>query len=247
MNRRLTFRPDLADCVLEDRVVAAIPNLGVIVLTTSGFVLLTPFPGANSSGSGSLGSGGNGGASTASSVSGAPTPTYMYITGANGLSSLRPGNITGVPSLAAGAAFASATTPTIQVGSGADTAGGPTNNISAGGATNNTVGLFSVADPTQRPLMTTIGGNSISTNSPVLPPGQSYRDNAPVAPPSPYGVLNQPPTVPNPTMNNQGTNPYAPNPQNGAPRLGPFGTMRGLNAPLPGSVLPSGTLNPSNN
>ena len=46
MNNRLMFRPDLNDCILEDRPLMAIANLGIIVLTTSGLSLVTPFPGA---------------------------------------------------------------------------------------------------------------------------------------------------------------------------------------------------------
>ena len=39
------YRPDLRACELEDRLVPAIPNLGAIVLTTGGYVLLlSPFP-----------------------------------------------------------------------------------------------------------------------------------------------------------------------------------------------------------
>lgn len=44
MNPRRIFRPDVNDCVLEDRLAPAIANLGVIVLTTGGYMLLTPFP-----------------------------------------------------------------------------------------------------------------------------------------------------------------------------------------------------------
>ena len=53
-------------------------------------------------------------------------PTSLYITGTQGISSLKPGNITGVPSLAGGAAAAGGVSLSIQVGSGADTGDGPT-------------------------------------------------------------------------------------------------------------------------
>ena len=46
MNPRRIFRPDLNDCGLEDRLAPVIANLGVIVLTTGGYMLLIPFPGA---------------------------------------------------------------------------------------------------------------------------------------------------------------------------------------------------------
>jgi hypothetical protein len=233
------FRPDLRDCILEERTLLAIANFGIVILTTNGLSLLTPFPGANSSGAAS------GPASTSSAgVSGVPIPTGLYITGTGGISSLRPGNITGVPSLAGGLA-AGGFSATIQVGSGADAAGGPTLNISAGGATNNVVGLASVADPTGRPALTVIGGTTAGSSSAVLPPGQSYRDTAPVAPSSPMGgVLNQSATGMNST-NSSGSS--APNPQLGAPTLGPFNRSRGMSGAMPGSLVPVTPMLPGNN
>lgn len=246
MKRRWMFRPDLAECTLEERVVPAVPNLGIIVLTPSGYVLLIPFPGANSSGAGSLGVSSGGGA-TAAPVSGAAIPSSLYITGNNGLSSMRPGNITGVPSLASAAAGASGgVTVGFTVGSGTDSANGPASNIANPVPVVNAVGLFTVGDSSQRPIVTTIGATSTGSGSPVLPPGQSYRDNAPVPPPTPTGVLIQPPSPINPSLNSQGINPFAPNPQNGAPRFGPFGPNRSLPNPLPSSVLPPGPGMPGN-
>jgi len=247
MNNRLAFRPNLVDCILEERVAPAIANLGLIILTTSGFSLIIPFPGANTSAAGSLGSSGPSGG-TASAVSGVTIPTSLYITGSNGISSLRPGNITGVPSLAAGAAGSGGLSISIQVGSGADSAdssGGPTNSISAGGATNNTVGLSTVADPTQRPAMTTIGTTSPGSSSPVLPPGQSYRDSAPVAAASPLNVVPQSTTA-GPGGGGMGGSMYNPNPQLGAPTLGPS-NRGGMNNPFPGSLVPITPMLPGNN
>ena len=180
MNNRLMFRPDLNECILEDRPLMAISNFGIILLTTSGLTLVTPFPGASSSAAGSLGSGSGGGGSSAS-VSGLPVPTSLYITGSGGISSLKPGNITGNPSTAGGAAAAGGVSLSIQVGSGADTAGGPTLNIVAGGATNNLVGLFTVADPTVRTMFTFTGtmNNTGSTSSPTPTTSQSQMQQAP--------------------------------------------------------------------
>ena len=45
MNAVRKFHPDLPACVLEERVLPVITNLGVIVLTTGGYVLITPYPG----------------------------------------------------------------------------------------------------------------------------------------------------------------------------------------------------------
>jgi hypothetical protein len=245
MINRLMFRPNLVECILEERVAPAIANLATIILTTSGLTLIEGFPGANNSGAGSLGASSSGGGS-ASSVSGTAVPTSLYITGTGGISSLKPGNITGVPSLAGGVAGAGGVAISIQVGSGADTGGGPTNNVSKGGATNNTVGLTTVADPTARPTMTVIGGaTSSASSSPVLPPGQSYRDSAPV---QASGSLN---TVPQSATSGPGmsADPYAPNPQAGAPTLGPFNMNRtgGMANPIPGSLVPVSPMGPGRN
>jgi hypothetical protein len=239
MINRLMFRPNLVDCMLEERVAPAIANLASIILTTSGYTLIEGFPGANSSGAS------NTVASSASSVSGTATPTSLYITGTQGISSLRPGNITGVPSLGAGATGAGGVGLSIQVGSGADTAGGPTNSVSNGGATNNVVGRATVADPTANPSQTVIGGATSGSSTPVLPPGQSYHDNAPVQPTGPMTTVPQSATS-GPAMS---TDPYAPNPQAGAPTLGPFNINRmgGMANPIPGSLVPVSPMMPGNN
>ncbi len=241
MFNRLVFRPNLVDCILEERVAPAIANLATIILTTSGYTLIEAFPGANNSGAGSLGANSSGGGSAAS-VSGVAIPTSLYITGSQGISSLRPGNITGVPSLASGAGAAGGVSLSIQVGSGADTSNGPTN----GGATNNVVSRSTVGDPTANPAMTVIGGPSTSSSeSPVLPPGQTYRDTAPVAAAGPLNTVPQSATA-GPAMS---TDPYAPNPQAGAPTLGPFNLNRsgGMVNPIPGSLVPVSPMTPSNN
>jgi hypothetical protein len=245
MNNSLNFRPNLVDCILEERVAPAIANLAIVILTTNGLVLIEAFPGANSSGAGSLGASSSGGGS-ASSVSGTAVPTSLYITGTGGISSLKPGNITGVPSLAAGATGPGGISLSIQVGSGADTAGGPTNSVSAGGATNNSVGLATVADPTANPTITVIGGNASSgSSSPILPPGQSYRDSAPVQPSGSSSMMPQ--STPNST-GSMGGNQIAPNPQMGAPTLGPSGLNRGgMINPIPGSLVPVSPMLPGNN
>jgi hypothetical protein len=241
MINRLMFRPNLVDCILEERVAPAIANLATVILTTSGLTLIEGFPGANSSGAGSVGS--NGGSTSASSVSGVAMPTSFYVTGVNGISSLKPGNITGVPSLAGGTTTTAGGGVSIQVGSGADTGDSPM----SGGATNNVVGRGTVADPTANPAVAVIGGTSNSgASSPVLPPGQTYHDAAPVPAAS---SLN---TVPNSATAGPGmsTDPYAPNPQAGAPTLGPFNMMNrsgGMMNPIPGSLVPVSPMMPGNN
>ena len=242
MINRLMFRPNLVDCILEERVAPAIANLATVILTTTGLTLIEGFPGANSSGAGSVGS--NSGSTSSASVSGVAMPTSFYVTGSNGISSVKPGNITGVPSLAAGATGAGGVSLTIQIGSGADTTDSPTN----GGATTNVVGRATVADPTANPTSTVIGGMSTSdaASSPVLPPGQSYRDSAPVPAASSLNTVPQSATA-GPAMS---TDPYAPNPQAGAPTLGPFNMMNrsgGMVNPIPGSLVPVSPMMPGNN
>ncbi len=70
MKASLKCYPDLRACVLEDRLVPVIPNLGlgpVIVLTTSGYVLTIAFPGAL-------------------------IPASFVMTGPAGISGVQPGN-----------------------------------------------------------------------------------------------------------------------------------------------------------
>jgi hypothetical protein len=101
MKAHLKYRPDLQDCVLEDRLVPVIPNelggllapvvpnLGPIVLTPAGYVLMSSFPGI-------------------------AIPVSFVVTGSGGISSMQPGNGTGNRGAAS----------TIVVGSGANDAVG---------------------------------------------------------------------------------------------------------------------------
>ena len=69
MKMRLKYCPDLRDCELEDRLVPAIPNLGLgsIVLTTGGYVLQNALPGV-------------------------AVPALFVMTGSTGISGMQPGN-----------------------------------------------------------------------------------------------------------------------------------------------------------
>ena len=83
MKAQLKYRPDLRDCVLEDRFVPVIPNelgdfllpvvpsLAAIVLTPAGYVLMSSFPGI-------------------------AIPVSFVVTGSGGISSMQPGNGTGI-------------------------------------------------------------------------------------------------------------------------------------------------------
>ena len=115
MRRHREFHPELNDCVLEERVAPVVSNLGIIVLTTSGYVLLIPYPGAFASPSGI---GGSSGPSLANGVSGLPINTPFFVLGSGGISSVQPGNITGVPSLAAGGPGQATATAAALIGAG---------------------------------------------------------------------------------------------------------------------------------
>jgi hypothetical protein len=241
MINRLMFRPNLVDCILEERVAPAIANLATVILTTTGLTLIEGFPGANSSGAGSVGS--NSGSTSSASVSGVAMPTSFYVTGSNGISSVKPGNITGVPSLAGGATGAGSASSSIQVGSGSDT-----DDSSSSGTASTPVGRSTVADPTTNLAGAVIGGMSTSAaSSPVLPPGQSYRDTAPVPGASPLTTVPAGATA-GPGINDQSS----PNPMSGAPTLGPFNMMNGgmmnrsggMVNPIPGSLMPVGPMMP---
>jgi hypothetical protein len=95
MKAQLKYCPDLRDCVLENRLVPVVPNLGLgtIVLTTGGYVLTSALPGT-------------------------AIPALFVITGAAGISGMPPGDGTGAPTSptrSTGGAIV-----TIFVGSGAN-------------------------------------------------------------------------------------------------------------------------------
>ena len=156
MKAHLRYCPDLRDCVLDDRLVPAVPNLGVgaIVLTTGGYVLvMSPFPVTVADPNGASGS------------PGFLTPSAMTV----GTSGLLPASSTGVRGSATMAPTGSngRAAHTILVGSGADEVSAPvippvTRNTIANDAVN--------ATPK-------IGRLSLDRSN-VLPPGQVYRGGA---------------------------------------------------------------------
>lgn len=228
MKRTWDLKPNLLECILEERIVPSAPmnNLGMIVLTTSGLSLVTPFPGASNSASGSLGSSSGGGSSTAASVSGAAMPTSFYITGNRGISSFAPGNFTGNPAVGGGSATASGgPSMTIQVGSGSDDASAPVMTPSAMSRTNPGYGGNTA------PTLAYIGqvGGSSSSTSPTGSSQGAQTQTAPVPSLPPMGIA-----IPGSPA---GTTPGASspmNPQLGAPRL-----LRGLGTSLM-PALPGG-------
>jgi hypothetical protein len=194
------FRPSLQDCVLEDRLLPVISNLGMIVLTTGGYVLMIPFPGA------SVYPGGSPGGSVTSGVSGTLIPTSFSIAGSGGISSLQPGNLTGVANLgAAGTTGASGVAgAAIAVGSGANDATAPSTAL----VTRNTVAF-------DTPILPPLIGRLSGDHSPVLPVGQIYRGGIPMtAPaPAPSGPQGQPASSP---LGARSVSP-SPIPRDGAP------------------------------
>ena len=100
MKAQHKYRPDFRTCVLEDRLVPVVPNLGLgtIVLTTSGYVLTSAFPGS-------------------------AIPASFVMTGAAGVSGMQPGSGTGVPTSTTGSSGGA--TAMIFVGSGANDILGP--------------------------------------------------------------------------------------------------------------------------
>jgi hypothetical protein len=149
------FHPDLQASGLEDRVVPVIANLGVIVLTTGGYVLLTPYPGV--------------------SPGGTAIPTSFSMTGSGGISSIQPGNITGIPSLAAtGTAGSSGgASVTSTVGSGASDAIAASIPL----VTRNTIANDALNPPA-------LIGRPSGNRSPILPAGWFYRGGVPVTAPA---------------------------------------------------------------
>lgn len=221
MKRSWDLKPNLLDCILEERIAPAIANLGTIVLTTSGLSLVTPFPGAANNASSAGGT-----QTTAASVSGAAMPTSFYVTGNRGISTFLPGNFTGNP--AVGGAIAGAAGGaggTIQVGSGSDDASAPVMPTAASSRTN--PGYNGVTSP----IMAYIGQVGSASGSSTAPTSQGNpaTQTAPVPSLAPMGVAI--PGSPSGTTGN-GMNPM--DPQAGAPRF-----MSGLTGKLV-PTLPGG-------
>lgn len=190
MRPNRVFRSEPVDWILEDRCLPVIPNLGVIALTTGGFVLMIPFPGAMSS---LAGSSTPFGPNIAASVNGTPFNIPFFVLGIGGISSALPGNITGYPALASGAPAALGTgiNLTIYVGSGSDEANTPPIPL----VTRNTI-----ANDRLNPLPV-IGGTMTSTSS--LPPAPSAAvihapATASAPAPSPASGASGGPTMPPP-------------------------------------------------
>jgi len=218
------FRPDLDDCVLEDRLPPVISNLGVIVLTTGGYMLLIPFPGAYVSPA-ALGSGS--GPPAAGSVSGTPINTAFFVMGSGGLSSVQPGNITGVPSLGSLRSIGSAGSPMmiINVGSGASDAAA----MNIPPVTRNTI----ANDLLNPPPM--IGGQPSGNRFAVIPPEQSYGGTT--LAPSPTTATTSAETSTSPPQSGVASNPLSPYPPSVVPLVFPFKPPAGSMFP-PAIVLP---------
>jgi hypothetical protein len=150
------FTLDLEACELEDRILPVITNLGVIVLTTGGYVLITPYTGAAAYPGGSPG--------------GTAVLTSFSITGpSSGISSVQPGNITGIPGVGTTGA--------------AGSNGGASTTITVGSGTNDATAVIiplvtrnTIANDALVPLPQV--GRPSEDDLPILPAGQSYRGDA---------------------------------------------------------------------
>jgi hypothetical protein len=224
MKRDWSLKPNLMDCILEQRIAPAIANLATIVLTTSGFTLTTPFPGASNSASSTTVS------TSAQSVSGAAVPTSFYVTGNRGISSFTPGNFTGNANVSTGGTLGGTggVAVSIQVGSGSDDA-----SASAPSSSRNAPGDAGATAP----ILAYIGSTSSGSGTPVLPAGQTY-----TPPPAPVPAL--PPlgqVIPGSPLGPTPSSMGAFNPQAGAPMFTP-GNAAGMTSPLPGGLGVGGGL-----
>jgi hypothetical protein len=161
MKTLFKFHPDLRACELEARLVLAASNVGSIVLTTSGYVLMVPYAGAA--------------ANTGSSAGGTMIPTSFAMTGSDGISGVQPGNVAGVPSLSATATTVSNGTPagTVAVSPGANDPNAPVIPV----VSRNTIANDALNRP---PLVGRVSGD----HSPILAPGQFYHGDVPVTAPA---------------------------------------------------------------
>jgi hypothetical protein len=154
----LKYRPDLRECELEDRLVPAIPDLGAIVLTPGGYVVVSHLPGI---------------AATVASTPGAEAILTSFLTTASvSISSLQPGTSFGLPSLdSMGPTGANVGTAVeIIVGSGAD---------DASAYINPPVRRNTIAD--NGVIALSVIGRASGDQSAVLPSDQVYRGGLPVA------------------------------------------------------------------
>ncbi|MBV8091069.1 MAG: hypothetical protein JO139_16150 [Alphaproteobacteria bacterium] len=157
MKALLKYRPDLRECELEDRLVPAIPNLGAIVQTPVGYVVVSHLPGI---------------AATVASTPGAEAILTSFLTTASvSIFSLQPGTGFGLPSLdSMGPTGANVGTAVeIIVGSGAD---------DASAYINPPVRRNTIAD--NGVIALSVIGRVSGDQPPVLPPGQVYRGGLPV-------------------------------------------------------------------
>ncbi len=159
MNPLRKFHPDLQACELEHRLLPVMTNLGVIVLTTGGHVLLILHPGAAAATGGSPGS--------------AAIPSSLSMTSLGGIFNTPPGNI---PGLAATGKVGSSGAPGVAFNNGSVANDPATENIPL--VTRNTIANDTLNPP---PRIGRLSGDQ----SPLLPRGQFYLGGVPVIAPDP--------------------------------------------------------------
>jgi hypothetical protein len=161
MKARLKFHPDLRACQLEVRLVPVTPNLGAIVLTTSGYVLMVPSAG--------------GAANLGGSSGGTVIPTSFAMTGSGGISNIQPGDVAGLPNLISAATTVSNGSPagTVAISPGANDPNAAIIPV----VSRNTI----ANDLLRAPVFI---GRVFGDHSPILPPGEFYRGGLPVTAPA---------------------------------------------------------------
>ena len=169
MNSLRKLHLDLRACELEDRLLPVVANLGMIVLSTGGHILLIPHPGG--------------------SPGGTAIPTSISITSLGGLFNTQPGDGTGTPSLAA--TGKAGLTGGAGVAFTVSSAASDPATASIPLVTRNTIANDALNPPPRI-------GRLSADQSPVLPVGEFYRggfpENAP-ARPLPAPPLPLPPGV----------------------------------------------------
>ncbi len=156
MNPLRKLHLDLQACELEDRLLPVIANLGVVVLTSGGYLLMIRHPTAVAAPGGSL--------------SVAASPTSISMTSLGGIFNAQPGNLTGSPSLAATAKAGSSGSP-----GGAFTVGSPSGDPATASiplVTRNTIANDALNPPPRI-------GRLSEDRSPVLPLDECYRGGVP--------------------------------------------------------------------
>ena len=156
MNPLRKFHLDLQACELEDRLLPVITNVGVIVLTSGGYLLMIRHPAAV--------------ANPGGSPSVAAIPTSISMTSLGGIFNTQPSSVTGSPNLAATGKAGSSGNAGVAFTVGSPAGDPATASIPL--VTRNTIANDALAPPPRI-------GHLSEDQSPVLPPDEWHRDGVP--------------------------------------------------------------------